>query len=155
MVDRPLMGGYVWMGEDEAREATVQLVDYADSSGGLRSIIDAIRSNRVEEDFSPRWSYAREDFERKLYRKRNKVRVSFVELSDTLPIHGPESEVHDDLVYEDFFAFLDPKERQIVVLLRSGVTRLGDIAREVGYQTHSPVSKALKRIRDKAALYLR
>jgi hypothetical protein len=148
------MGGYVWMGEDEAREATAELVDCADSSGGLRSIVDAIRSNRVEEDFSSRWSYAREDFERKLYRKRNKVRVSFVELTDTLPVHGPDAEVHENLVYEDFFALLDQRERQIVVCLRSGVTRLGDIAREIGYQTHSPVSKALKKIRGKAIQYL-
>lgn len=46
---------------------------------------------------------------------------------------------------------LDRKERQVVVLLRSGVTRVGEIASQLGYAYHSPVSKALARIRRKAA----
>ena len=52
----------------------------ADANGRLRAILDAVRSNRVADDFWARWSYAREDFERKLYRKRNKISVRFVEL---------------------------------------------------------------------------
>lgn len=36
----------------------------ADADGRLRGILDAVRSNRVEDYFSDRWSYAREDFER-------------------------------------------------------------------------------------------
>lgn len=76
-VDRPFFGGPLWWGEDDAVEATWDLVDEADDNGKLREIIDAVKSNRVEDDFSPRWSYAREDFERRLYRRRNKVRVRF------------------------------------------------------------------------------
>jgi DNA-directed RNA polymerase specialized sigma24 family protein len=113
-----------------------------------------VRSNRVEDDFSPHWSYAREDFERKLYRKRSKVRVRFVELTDTIPVQGPETEVEDDIVFGDFLALLDERERQIVVLLRSGITRVGDVAAVLGYQNHSPVSKRLARIRRKAAAYV-
>ena len=58
-----------------AAEVVEDVVEAADARGRLRAIIDAVRSNRVEDDFSDRWSYAREDFERKLYHKRNKVRV--------------------------------------------------------------------------------
>lgn len=51
-------------------------------------------------------------------------------------------------------AFLDQKEKRVVVLLRSGVTRVGEIAAEMGYANHSPVSKALERIRRKALRFL-
>lgn len=153
-VNRPLMGGDVWSGEEDAWQATRDMVGHADSTGQLRAVIDAIRSNRVEDDFSERWSYEREDFERKLYHKRSKVKVCFVELRDTIPVHGPESEVHDNLIWEDFLALLDEKERRVVVCIRSGVTRVGEISEMLGYANHSPVSKALARIRRKALEYL-
>lgn len=150
-VERPLRGGDLWRGEDDARAATAELVDRADARGQLRGILEAVRGARVEEDFSARWSFAREDFERRLYSKRRKIKIRFVELTDTIPVHGPESEVEDRLIYEDFLAVLDRKERQVVVLLRSGFTRVGEIASQLGYANHSPVSKALARIRRKAA----
>lgn len=149
-VDRPLMGGPVWWGEADAWNATKELVQAADSSGRLRGIVDAIRSNRVADDFSKCWSYAREDFERKLYKKRRKVKISFVELDDTIPVHGPDSEVEENLLWEDFMGMCDVKERRVVVLLRKGVTKLGDISKELGYANHSPISKALAKIRAKA-----
>lgn len=98
---------------------------------------------------------AREDFERKLHSKRSKVQVRFVELTDTIPVQGPETEVIDGLMYGDFLALLDPRERQVVVLLRSGITKLDEIASLMGYKNHSPVSKRLARIREKAAAYFR
>ena len=153
-VEIPRIGASLWVGQDEAWEATRALVDLADERGKLRAILDAIRSHRVADDFSSRWSYAKEDFERKLYRKRAKTRVTFVELDETIPCHGPDAEVDADLLWEDFFAVLNVKERQIVVCLRSGVTQVGDIAKEIGYANHSPVSKKLAAIRRKAALLL-
>ena len=143
-------GGTLWEGESWAADVVGQVVDAADADGRLRAILDAVRSSRVEDDFSDRWSYAREDFERKLYHKRNKVRVRFVELTDTIPVQGPESEVEGNLVVGDFLALLDQRERQIVVLLRSGYTKLGEVASILGYKTHSPVSKYLARIRRQA-----
>lgn len=131
-----------------------QVVEAADADGKLRAILDTVRSNRVEDDFSSRWSYAREDFERKLCHKRNKIRVRFVELTDTIPVQGPETEVEGNLVVGDFLALLDQRERQIVVLLRSGYTKLGEVATILGYRNHSPVSKYLARIRRKAAEHL-
>jgi hypothetical protein len=148
-IERPLHGGYIWEGTDEAMDATERMVEDADHAGKLRGILDAVRSNRIEDDFSPYWSYAREDFERKLYRKRGKSRVTFVELDETIPVHGPDSQVDEHLFWEDFVALLDMRERRIIVCLRSGYTQ-GEIAKALNYATHSPVSKALARILKKA-----
>ena len=152
--DRPLMGGTVWRGAEEAWEATKEVIEIADADGRLRAIVDAVRSHRVDDDFSERWSWAKEDFERKLHHKRTKTKVRFVELTDTIPVHGPESEVHENLLYEDFLAVLDPKERAIVVCIRSGLTAVGDIAKTLGYANHSPVSKRLTQIRRRARALL-
>lgn len=152
-VSRPLFGGAAWRGEAEALEATRELVERADAEGHLRAILDTIRSHRVEEDFSSRWSFAREDFERRLYRKRNRIQVSFLELPGTIPTHGPASEAEEGLLWRDFMGLVNPKDRRVVVLLRRGITRASDLARELGYANHSPVSKALARIRCLAQQY--
>lgn len=149
----PKMGGPIWIGEADAAETLDWTVETADTTGNLRGILDAVRSNRVEDDFSDRWSYAREDFERKLYNKRSKHRVRFVELKDTIPVVGPESEILGQLVTNDFLALLDKRNRQIVVLLSSGVTKKSEIAQILGYANHSAVSKRLARIGEKASEY--
>ncbi len=153
-IARPLHGGPIWSGEAEAWEIASRMVDISDQHDKLRAIIDAIQSQRVEDDFSDRWSYEREDFERRLYRKRSKTRVKFVELRDTIPTYGPESQVVESLFWQDFIATLDTKNREIVVMLRSGITSISDIAHELGYANHSAVSKRLKRIRQLAERYL-
>jgi hypothetical protein len=152
--DRPLMGGPIWWGEEEAWDATKEMIESADSNNQLREIIDAVRSHRIEDDFSACWSYAKEDFERKIYKKRSKIKVTFVELKDTIPVHGPESEVIENILWEDFIALLNQKERRIVVLLRNGTTQLAEISRILGYANHSPISKALTLIRQKAIKFL-
>ncbi|TDD37504.1 sigma-70 family RNA polymerase sigma factor [Nonomuraea terrae] len=149
----PRMGGPVWFGEDDARDALVETVEAADQTGRLRGILEAVRSHRVEDDFSSHWSYAREDFERKLHGKRRKITVKFVELTDTTPVQGPESEVLGNLVTNDFLALLDARNREIVVLLNSGVTKKTEIAHILGYANHSAVSKRLVQIRQAAEDY--
>lgn len=151
--ERPLYGGSIWYGEEEAMEATSSVVEVADKEGKLRAIMDSIRSSRVEDDFSPIWSYEREDFERKLYKKRSKIKVRFVELEETIPIHGPHSELHEDLLWEDFFAVLNQKEKAVTVCLRNGHTKVGEISKMLGYANHSPISKLLKKVRVKAEKY--
>lgn len=151
----PRVGSELWQGEAEAAEVVQMTVELADADGRLRGILEAVRSHRVQDDFSDHWSYAREDFERKLYSKRSKISVRFVELTDTIPVQGPETEVLDSLVYGDFLALLDQRERQVVVLLRSGITKLTEIAEILGYTNHSPVSKRLARIREKATAHFR
>jgi len=146
----PRMGGPIWLGVDEAAEKVGETVSAADATGRLRGIVDAVKSNRVQDDFSPRWSFAREDFERKLYSKRSKVSVKFVELTDTIPVQGPESEVLGRIVTNDFLAILNARNKEIVVLLNSGVTSRTEIAQILGYANHSAVSKRLDRIRQQA-----
>ncbi|WP_345341509.1 hypothetical protein [Rhodococcus olei] len=151
ILGNPRMGGDLWRGEEEATEITRLAVEAADADGRLRGILDAVRSNRVEEDFSPYWTRAREDFERKLYSKRAKVKVTFVELPDTIPVQGPEIEILDRTVYGDFLTLLNERDREIVVLLYSGRTTLTEVAAEMGYRNPSAVSKRLNRIREQAA----
>src|SRR5262249_43506448 len=105
----------------------------------------------VHDDFSSIWSYEREDFERKLHRRRLKVKVVFVEMPETVPVYAEDTETHERILWGDFMAFLDPRERRVAVCLRRGATGPVDIAKELGYANHSPVSKALAKIRQKAS----
>jgi hypothetical protein len=148
----PRMGGAVWDGVEDAAQVVAETVEAADATGRLRGILDAVRAHRVADDFSAAWSYAREDFERKLHRKRNKVSVRFVELTDTIPVQSPDSDVLGSLVTSDFLALLDAKQRQIVILLSSGY-RQHEIAEQLGYANHSPIAKKLARIRRQAAAF--
>jgi hypothetical protein len=150
---RPRQGGTLWQGEAWAAEVADLVVGHADAAGRLRALFDAVRSNRVHDDFSDRWSREREDFERRINHRRAKVEVAFIELPESVPVHGPESQVEGRIITEDFLALLDARERRIVVLLSAGITNLGDIAARLGYKGHSPVSKALTRIRRKAEHY--
>jgi hypothetical protein len=149
----PRMGGEIWVGEEEAAWAREDTIELADRGGRLRGIVDAVKSNRVEDDFSDRWSYAKEDFERKLYSKRSKTKVRFVELSDSTLVQSSDSEYLDDLATNEFLSILDPVNRQIVVLLNSGYTKNTEIATVLGYANHSPVSKRLTQIRKAATDY--
>ena len=148
---RPLRGGSLWMGEDEAWEAAQELVEAADEHGALRGIIDAVKSNRVQDDFSSVWSYEREDFERKMHRKRSKVKVVFLEMPHTVPVFAEDTEVHERILWGDFMTLLDARERRVAVCLRRGSIGAVDIAKELGYANHSPVSKALAKIHRKAS----
>jgi len=83
-----------------------------------------------------------EDFERKLYRKRAKISVRFVELTDTIPGAGTgNGGRRQPGCWATFLALLDERERQVVVLLRSGYTKVGEVATILGYKNHSPECK--------------
>lgn len=150
-VKLPLMGGTIWQGEDDAWEMTKNIVSKADADGNLSAIVDSIKSNRIQDDFSAKWSYAKEDFERKLYSKRNKVKVSFVEIDEKIPIHSPTTEIEENILWDDLLSIVDKKERRIIICLRKGITNHKEISELLGYKNHSPVTKKLKGIRDKAA----
>lgn len=147
-------GGTLWAGPEEAAEVTAALVEEADADGHLRNVIDAVRSNRVHDDFSACWSREREDFERHFYHTRSKVKVAFVECPESGAIHSPftqyadhAEDVTDRLAFNEFLTLLDPKNRQIAVLIGRGVTRHQEIARRLGYANHSPVTKRLRALR--------
>jgi hypothetical protein len=75
-------------------------------------------------------------------------------MPDTVPVYSEDTEVHEHLLWGDFMALLDARERRVVVCLRRGAAGAVDIAKELGYANHSPVSKALARIRRKAVEFL-
>ncbi|OXC87782.1 hypothetical protein BMR85_028600, partial [Achromobacter sp. KAs 3-5] len=79
-ITRPRIGSEIWTGEEDAAQARAEVVEAADRTGNLRAILDAVKSHRIEDDFSDYWTYAREDFERKLHHKRAKAKVTFVEV---------------------------------------------------------------------------
>jgi hypothetical protein len=64
------------------------------------------------------------------------------------PVHGPDTEVETATVFADFLALLDTRDREIVVILNGGTTKLTEVADILGYANHSAVSKQLKRIRE-------
>lgn len=57
------------------------------------------------------------------------------------------------MVFGDFLALLNERDREVVVLLYSGHTNLTEVADLTGYSNHSPVSKRLSRIRQQAAQF--
>ena len=73
--------------------------------------------------------------------------MKFVELTDTVPVQGPETEIVDRMVFGDFLTLLNARDREVVVLLYSGATTLTEVADIMGYRNHSAVSKRLERIR--------
>lgn len=79
--------------------------------------------------------------------------MKFVELTDTIPVQGPESEVLGNLVTNDFLALMDARNQQIVVLLNSGMIKKTEIAEVLGYANHSAISKRLAQIRRTAEVY--
>jgi len=69
-------------------------------------------------------------------------------------VHAPTSELHESLLWEDFFSILDKKEKHIVVCLKNGATGATEVSKQLGYANHSPVSKALRKIRAKVKKHL-
>lgn len=154
-VARPCHGGPLWEGQEDAEIVLSTLVEHADKANRLRGLIEAFKAHTIEDDFSDRWSFAKEDFERKLYHKRNKFKVTFVELNEAIGVHGPFSEFHDSMLWADFFCLLSPKERRVLIGLQSAKTSLGNVGKMLGYKNHSPVAKALSSMRKKIKEYMK
>ncbi len=143
----PLLGGDIWRGEHEAWDITRKVIEKADENGQLTNLFDAIKSNRIKDDFSDKWSYAKEDFERRLYKKRNKYKINFVEIESAIPIHSNTSEILENEIWDDFLSILNHKERNILICLRKGITKHKEISEILGYKNHSPVTKSISKIR--------
>lgn len=147
---RPKMGGMIWGGEDEAAEVTREMLENADRKSRLRETIDLVLRNQVQDDFSDKWSREREDFERAFYHRRAKTKVFFREISDDVVSINPSSTVEEKDVLNELMTIVSPKERQVIVCLRSGILRQQEIAERLGYANHSSISRLLKRIAEKA-----
>lgn len=147
---RPKMGGMIWEGEDEAIEVAHQMMESADWKNKLRETIDLVLRHQVHDDFSERWSREKEDFERAFYHKRAKTKVFFREIPDDTVSINPLSTIDEKDILNELMTIVSPRERQVIVCLRSGILRQEEIAQRLGYANHSSVSRLLKRIAEKA-----
>ena len=91
----------------------------------------------------------KEDFERSFYSKRARIKVTLVETVDDFPVWtSNEPQGYENILYRDMLALLDIKERHLVVALRHGKT-LTEIAEDLGYKSHSPISRAVNSLKEK------
>jgi hypothetical protein len=102
----------------------------------LDPAIETLHSHRVHEDFSDRYSWIKEDFERSFYSKRAKLKVSLVETQDG----------YERVLFRDVLAFLNSSERHLVIALRSGKTTT-EIACEA--KSHAAVLRRVKKLQAK------
>jgi len=149
LVRRPLMGGELWDPEDpdECDQVVEEMLDGGGVMDSLHPVIDILHSHRTHEDFSDRYSWVKEDFERSFYSKRSKVKVSLVETVDDLPAwEATEPDGYGEILFRDLMCFVDPKDRHIVLALRQGKT-VTEIARDNGLNGHAAISRRVKQIR--------
>src|SRR3990172_9395510 len=71
--------GRLWWRTDKAMDVTERAIEDAARAGRLRGILDAVQTNRLEDDSSPCRSFARKHFGRRLCRTRRRLRVTLVE----------------------------------------------------------------------------
>lgn len=83
------------------------------------------------------------------------MRVKFVETVDDAPAWPtPEPQGYGNILFRDVLAFLDKRERLIVLSLGTGRT-VSEMAGEAGHRDHTTISKRLKSIKEKARRLLR
>ena len=149
LIQRPLMGGDLWDSDDpvDCEEIVDEMLDGGGVMESLHPVIDALHSHRTHEDFSDRYSWVKEDFERSFYSKRSKVKVSLVETVDDLPVWAAgEPEGYGKVLFRDLMCFFRPKDRHIILALRQGKT-ITEIARDNGLNGHAAISRRVKEIR--------
>lgn len=149
-VVRPRLGGEIWLGEQAAVKITRKLVSAADTSHRLRQTVDLVLSNKVSDDFSDRWSREKEDFERAFFHKRSKTKVYFREVPDPVLSINPETVIEAEDIVNKLMMILSPKEKSVVLCLRTGILKQKEITEHLGYRNHSSVSRLIKQIAKKA-----
>lgn len=154
---RPRMGGHLWNSEDpyDREWITKLLIDGDTTIQSLGPVVDVLLGSAVHEDFSDRYSWVKEDFERTFYSKRSKVKVRLYEFIDDCPVHeGVDTPGYEDILFRDLMAFFDERDRRIILALRHGKTR-SDISEQLGHSGHASVSRRVKVIEAKMRRILR
>lgn len=153
---RPLMGGVVWDVHDpEDREAVLrEAIDGAGVMESLEPVVALLRKSRAHEDFSATASWVKEDFERAFYKKRAALKVSIVETVDDLPVWSvADNDGYAEVLFRDVLAFLDVKERRLMLALRAGKTA-SQIARDADLRGHASVSRRIAALKKKIGALL-
>jgi hypothetical protein len=156
-ITRPRMGGDLWYPNDpDEREWIADLLIEGDATiESLAPVADVLLSGSTHEDFSDRYSWIKEDFERSFYSKRSKVKVRLFEFLDQCPVHdGSETPGYENILFRDLMAFFNERERTIILALRQGNTQ-SEIAEQLGHSGHASISRRVKSIEQKMKRLLR
>lgn len=135
------------------------IVPKALERNNLTEIVETVMENRCAEDYDGRESNRKIDFHRKWYHTRTKhPQISLEQAQEEseertdgaeFEVEDPPAEFEKDLVSEldidQFVASLSDKDREILQLRKAGESYV-EIAKKVGFQTHSAVGKRLKKI---------
>lgn len=147
-----LTAGPVWDPADPAvREELFRELLGPTEVASLEPVVGLLRRDVLPEDLPERgWSYVKEDLNRVLYRKPRRGQSRFrVEFRDTVDDHPVIDEaallVDGEEVLRSVMVLLDPREKKVVVLLRSGRSR-NEIAHAVGFKDHTGLSRMISRI---------
>jgi hypothetical protein len=156
-VTRPRMGGHLWYANDSKdREWITNLLLTGDATAAsLDPIVEVLRGSAAHEDFSQRYSWVKEDFERAFYSKRSKLRVSLYECLDDCPVHdGCDTPGYEEILFRDLMAFFDRRDQHIILALRQGKTK-SNIAAELGHNGHAAISRRVHIIQKKVMRLLK
>ena len=126
---------------------------------GYGDVLAAAKEIGTVEDFSKRpVNYPRRDFEDKWNHPRAKTQVAFSSNAADNALEREENQVHDNvedsLFVQEFFKLLDPIDAEIVRLAMDGFTH-EQIAEQLGFKTHSAVTKRLQMLRPVFTKYSR
>lgn len=146
---RPKETTILWDVEDpnERNAILEEAISGRDAVESLEPVLEVLRSKMVTEDFSERYSWVKEDFERQFHRRRSKIKVSLIETEDDLPVwNAHEPEGFDNLLLRDVLCFFDEKDRHLILAIRQGKT-ISEISKRLGHNGHAAVSRRLKKIR--------
>jgi hypothetical protein len=143
LVRRPLMGGWLW-DPDDPEECEVVVEEMLAGNGvmdSLDAVLQVLHSHPCHDDFSDRYSWIKEDFERSFYRKRNKLKVTLMETVDDMPAWPAEEPAgFGNILFRDLLSVLDQRDQHILIAVRQGKT-VSEIASELGHRGHAAVSR--------------
>lgn len=126
-----------------AIETAMKVMDFEE-------VADIIQSSPAYEDFNHNGgsNYRAADFDRKWNHTRTKIQT--VNIDDHPEVAG-ENDFTDDVIanikQDNFGSSLCEEDKKLLRLRLAGLTQ-AEIAKELGYKTHSAVTKRLQRLKD-------
>jgi len=136
--------------DQHQREDIFEAICQGPEVQSIETVAALLRREVLPEDLPDRrHSKFKEDVQRRLYHKRNKIKVKFCDLEDKAHTHVAQPlSVDEGLVLRDMMVLLDPLEQKVVVLLRDSRTQT-EIAQEMGGVSPSTISRRIAMIQNK------
>jgi hypothetical protein len=153
---RPREGGTLWepKNPDDRKWIADVLLDGDSTAESLEPVVETLLGSAAHDDFSDRYSWIKEDFERAFYSKRSKVKVKLCEFIDEAVHDGAETPGYANILFRDLMAFFDQRDRTIILALRQGKTQSA-IAEQLGCAGHASISRRIEKIETKMRRLLR